>query len=317
MMKLVIKNERKRDMILFKARTVPTLLRILRILNTQLDLSEDEQKYYYNQEKGYEGEVQFDLMTEKLQNIGYILNDLLLEVNNTSFQTDTQLLFQDTIYLIDVKNFEGEFEYCYTTENLKMLSGKIVKNPLDQLKRSKSLFQQLLQNLGCNLKIEAYVIFINPEFTLYQAPPDIPFILPTQINRFLKKLETKPSRLNSLHKKLAEKLVSLHMSESPYIRLPKYEYNQLKKGNTCKECQSFSMYVRGKNVVCCDCGFDEFVETAVIRNVEEIKLLFPEIKITTNTVHEWCGVIKCKKRISRILTKNYKVVGGSKCIHYE
>ncbi|MCM2535789.1 NERD domain-containing protein [Neobacillus pocheonensis] len=299
----------------FKARTESIELKILRILDLQMNLTVDEQKYYLNLEKGFEGEVQFDLLTEKLQGECFILNDLLLEINNTKFQIDTLIIYQETIYLFEVKNYKGDF--CYEPDSFRTIYGKEIKNPLDQLKRSKSLLRQLIQNLGYNLPIEAYVVFINPEFTLYQAPQDQPFIFPTQLNRFMKKLDMTPSKLNRKHKKLADQLVSLHISESPCTGLPTYEYKQLKKGLTCKVCHSFSMSVQGKKLVCDVCGCEEEVESAFLRSVEEFKLLFPDQKITTNVIHDWCKVIKSKKRISRILGKNFKMKGVRQWAFYE
>ncbi|WP_442598691.1 nuclease-related domain-containing protein [Neobacillus sp. D3-1R] len=299
----------------FKERTESILLRILRILHYRGDMTPEEEKYYWSLEKGYEGECQFDRLTEKLQNESYVLNDLLLEFNNKEFQIDTTIIHQGTIFLFEIKNLEGD--YSYAPDNFQMVSGKEISNPLDQLKRSKSLFHQLLQHLRINLEIEAYVVFINPEFTLYQAPMNIPFIFPTQITRFLKKLDMKPSHLNSSHQRLAEKLVSLHKTESANSKLPSYDYQQLKKGITCKTCYSFSVYVEGRNVVCSDCGGVELISAAVMRSVEELRLLFPERKITTNLVHEWCGVVESKKRIRRILHKNFTSSGVRQWSYFE
>jgi hypothetical protein len=291
----------------FKARTESLELKILRILNTRMDLTEDKQKYYLNLEKGFEGEVQFDLLTEKLNSDCFILNDLLLEISNTKFQIDSLIIYQETIYLFEVKNFEGDF--CLEPDSFHTFSGKEIKNPLDQLKRSNSLLRQLIRNLGHNLPIEAYIVFINPEFTLYQVPKNLPFIFPTQLNRFLKKLNMKPSRLNNSHRKLADQLVFLNITESPFAQPLTYEYDQLKKGIRCKVCSSFSMSVRGNEVVCNECGCEELVASAVMRSVEEFKLLFPNRKISTNEIHEWCGVVESKKRISRILGRNFKIMG--------
>ena len=144
------------------------------------------QKYYFNLEKGFAGEVQFDLLTEELQCDCLILNDLLLEVNKTKFQIDTAIIFQETIYLSEVKNYEGDF--YYESDIFYTFSGKEKKDPLDQLNRGKSLFRQLLQSLGYHLTIDGSVVFVNPEFFLYQAPKNLPFIFPTQLNRFMKKL---------------------------------------------------------------------------------------------------------------------------------
>jgi hypothetical protein len=291
------------------------ILKVLRILNKRMKLSEDDQRYYLNQEKGYEGEVQFDKFTESLQRSCYILNDLLLEKNKSNFQLDSSLIFQGNLTFFEVKNFEGE--YVYDAEYFKTVSGRDFQNPLDQLKRSKLLLSQLLQSLGSKLTVEAYVIFINPQFTLYQTPPDLPFILPTQLDRFMNKLDQKPSVLNQSHKNLAGKLISLHQTESPYIQLPIYEYEQIKKGMTCSKCNSFSVSVQGKKVVCHTCGCEEMVSSAVLRMVGEFKLLFPDRKITTNIIHEWCGVVTSKKTISRVLGKHLTIKGVHQWTHYE
>lgn len=39
-------------------------------------------------------------------------------------------------------------------------------------------------------------------------------------------------------------------------------------------------------ITCKNCGCEERMEEAVLRNVEELKILFPDIKITTNLVFE-------------------------------
>ena len=50
--------------------------------------------------------------------------------------------------------------------------------------------------------------------------------------------------------------------------------------------------------------------------LKQIQFLFPERKITTNTVQEWCQVIKSKKTIRRILAKNFKVMFQGKLSYY-
>jgi hypothetical protein len=306
---------RGNDAMAFKVRTESDLLKCLRIINLRMELTKDEKKYYLNLKKGYEGEVKFDLITDKFQSNCLIINDLLLKVDNTTSQIDTSIIFQDTLHLFEVKNFEGDFSY--QSDKLQTVKGKDYKNPLHQINRSTFLLNQLLQSHKINFNIEAHVVFINPEFTLFQAPPNLPFIYPTQLNRFFKKYNTKPSRLNTFHMQLAEKLVALHQTESPYTLMPKYEYHQLKKGITCNVCQSFLISVNGNYAVCSECGFRESVASAVIRNVMEVKLLFPDRKITTNVIYDWCKIVTCRKRISRILGRNFKVTGVGQWAYYE
>jgi hypothetical protein len=279
-------------------------------------LSSKDKKQYLNLKKGYQGEVMFDQLTGKLQNALYILNDLCLETNNSVFQIDTLIISQETIYPFEVKNYEGDYYYDSGSFYSK-LSKEEIKNPLDQLKRSKLLLRHLLKNLGIYLPIEGYVTFVNPEFTLYQAPLNAPIIHPTQLNCLMKKLNEIPSKLNGRHKKLADQLISMHQTESPYTRFPPYNYDQLQKGIICAECPSFVTSVGEKKIVCDKCRREETVESAVLRSVDELKLLFPNKKITTNGVHEWCKVIESKKQIRRILMQNFRSIGTRQHRYFE
>ncbi|MDP4171057.1 MAG: nuclease-related domain-containing protein [Bacillota bacterium] len=292
---------------IIKARKESESLKILRSLNYRMELTATQQKYYFNLEKGYEGEVQFDRSTEKIQTECLILNDLLLEVNNTKFQIDSLIIFKDMVYHFEVKNYEGD--YYYEADNLLTISKKEIKNPFDQLKRGQSLLRQLFQQNSITFPIDSLVIFINPEFSLYQAPLNMPFIFQSQLTRFLKKLNNKPSVVNDRHKKLAEKLVSLHQPESLFPNIPAYNFGQLKKGNLCAGCGSFSMIVRGKKLYCSNCGFGESTDFAVMRTIDEYKILFPQRTITTNEIYEWGGEIVPKRVISRILGKNFEKSG--------
>ena len=280
-----------------------------------MNLSKKDKQHYYNLKKGYEGEVVFDSLTEKIQCECLILNDLLLKQNNTTFQIDSLIIFQESMYFFEVKNHEGD--YFYESERLYKTPSSEITNPLTQLNRSESLLRQLLQDLRINLPIHASVVFVNPEFTLYQTPLNQPFIFPTQINRYIRKLSMLPSKLNEKHKSLADQFVSLHIKDSPFTQLPSYNYNQLQKGITCEKCASFSIAIEGRGCVCKQCGYTEMVATAVMRNVTEFKLLFPNQKVTTNIIYDWCKVVSSKKRIKKILDDSFTLVGVHQWSYYE
>jgi hypothetical protein len=298
-----------------KARTVPIELVILRRLNIRMKLTSNDKQLYIFQEKGYEGEVKFDLLTDQLQRDVLILRDLLLEVNHTLFQIDTLIISSELIYPCEVKNLEGD--YYYESDRLYTKSSSEIKDPLQQSERCESLLRQFLQKAGYSFQLESNIIFVNSEFTLYQAPLNKPIIFPTQLNAFMKRLDNKPSTLTARHRKLAETLLAAHICDSPYSRLPQYEYSKLRKGITCAKCDSFSITVGDRTLVCDTCGCCEAIEWAVLRTVREMKLLFPDIKITTTIVHEWCQVVKSKKMICRILKSNFKMRGERKTRYYE
>ncbi|WP_066395085.1 nuclease-related domain-containing protein [Neobacillus mesonae] len=297
----------------FKHRTESDTIKILRSLNRRTILNETDKQHLLNLQKGFEGEVMFDTLIEKLQCESLILNDLLLKSNNSTFQI-VSFMIKEITYLFEIKNYEGDF--YYESDNFYTMNGSKIQNPLHQLNRAESLVSQLLHKNGYNNPIESWVVFINPAFTLYQAPKNQPIIYPTQLDYLLKKLSTSSRNLNSRAFDIAKLLSSLHQTDNPYTDLPKYNYEQSKKGFTCKACLSFSIGVNGRKIFCYDCGSEEDIESAVIRSVRELILLFPDKKITTNVVQEWCQVITSQIRITRILKRHFKAIGYGQWTYY-
>lgn len=302
---------------IYKSRTEPQELQILNVLDRRMDLSLKDKQHFLNLKKGFEGELAFDRLTVNLQCDCLILNDLLLQVGGTTFQIDTLIITSGTIYLFDVKYHDGDYYYEPESDKIFKKPKYEILNPLIQLSRAESLLSQLLQNLGFHFPITSSVVFNNPEFTLYQAPLDKPFIFPTQINQYLKRIDALPSKITSRHKALADKLISLHLLDSPYKQIPTYDYSKVKKGIICLKCGSFEVSAGRVNCVCGKCGFEEEVTAALMRNTREFTMLFPDKRLTTRVVQDWCKIITCRKRIHRILDKNFKLVKLNRWSYYE
>ncbi|MHC0037328.1 nuclease-related domain-containing protein [Pseudoneobacillus sp. C159] len=287
---------------------------IYRILNQRLRLTPEQKNYYHNLEKGFDGEKNFDLFLEQnLKMDCHILNDLLLESNNNHFQIDSALHSGETIHVFDVKNSEGD--YFVDGDIWRAYPSKIeVKNPFLQLNRCESLLRRLLQDHGLNYKLKAYIVFINPQFALFQAPLNFPYILPSQLWRFVNKLNNSGTVIRPHNVHLSEKLMSLNIKESPYSKLPKYDYAQLKKLILCPKCHSVMCEISNK--LMCQCGSVETVVSGVLRSVNELILLFPNMKITTKLIYEWCGVIQSTKTIQKILDRNFEKKGHGMHTYY-
>jgi hypothetical protein len=301
--------------IIIRARKKSKELLIQESLNVRMKLSNKELSNYLHNKKGYEGELQFDELLKNLNIDSLVLNDLLFEINNKFFQIDKIIITQNGVIIFEVKNFEDE--YYVDGSSWFVLPKKEIDNPLDQLNRSYSLLQRLLQSLGYNCTVDKHLVFVNPEFTLYHAPMNSSIVLPTQLYRLVNKLNMQSSKLNENHTKLANKLLSLHVEESPFKRNFRYTFEDLKKGIFCSSCHSFITKINTKKITCVKCGLEENVKSAVLRNVEEIKLLFPEKKITTNNVYEWCKIVESKKTIRTILNENLTIIGFGRSSTYE
>lgn len=295
---------------IFRPRPEKLELVLLRYLHSRMVFNESQALIFFTIEKGYEGELKCDAWLKGLSDEWLILNDLLFDYHGSLFQIDTLIIAYEKIYLLDVKYFEGD----HTIKEDKWFTptGKPEKNPLHQLERCETLFQRMLHELGFHYSIESFLIFNNPEFHLYTTSINPAIIFPTQLNRFLKKLNTRPVKLNKRHYDLAQQLVDHTIEESPYKRIFAYTYEQQKKGVTCPNCRRFFK----EELICNNCGYIEGVETAVMRNVKEYILLFPERKVTTNDIYDWCGGIRSKKVIRRVLAKNFKLVGHRTSSHF-
>ncbi|RYG71209.1 NERD domain-containing protein [Lentibacillus lipolyticus] len=299
----------------YKSRSKPAELITLELLNSRMKLTVKEKRHYLNLKKGYEGEKRFDSLTEQLQCECLIVNDLLLEVNNTTFQIDTLIITRGMINFFEVKNHEGD--YYYESDKLFKKPHLEIINPLHQLSRCEALIRQLLLGLGYDdFPMDASVLFINPEFTLYQAPLDKPFIFHSQLHRYMNQLNALPSKLSKYDKKLADQLVALHITDSPFGRLPSYDYGQLRKGIVCPKCHSLAMRIHKRKCVCRQCDFIEPSADAILRSIKEYKILFPNNKITTNTIHDWCRVVPSKKIIRSVLASHFRAVGVRQWTYY-
>lgn len=302
----------------YKNREESKELKLYRSLDARMELTAQQKNRYFFIRKGYEGEVYFDLLAEKagLDQKFYILNDLLLKCDGTLFQIDSLMITQHSVIVLEIKNYE--YDYYYKDDNFySRKTNNDINNPLHQLDRIQTLLRKLLRKIGLTLHVEGYVVFINPNFFLYQAPLNDSIVYHSQLNRFIGELADKPAELNNVHRKLADFLLKENITDHPIRDLPTYSYDSLRKGVMSACCHTLSVEVSGRMMVCSQCNHKESVETAVVRCVEELRLLFPEEKITTNIVYDWCGANYSKKVIRKILLKHYNLVGYGKWSYYE
>jgi hypothetical protein len=298
-----------------KLRTEPLEVTLLKLLRSRFVLPEETNNYYLSKLKGYEGECYLDSLLATLTSNSLILCDLLFEQNNTTFQIDTLLLSQKTLYLFEVKNLEGDY-YIKNGDWFRKSTGKAITNPVHQLKRCETLLRSLLHSRNIRMEIEPYLVFTNPLFTLYQSPLDLPAFFPGQLNSLLKKLNRSSSEMNGSHQQLAQFLLSRHVIDSPYGRLPEYRYEDLQKGVTCRKCMSLNVAVTKYTTICNACSHAEKNVSCILQAAKDLKLLFPDRLLTLNAVEHWCNYLYSKKAIQRVLGTNYKLINKGKYSYY-
>ena len=122
---------------IYSKRLKPISLVIMESLERRMTLSRKHTHYLNALQKGFEGELAFDRMTEQLGSGCIVVNDLFLQPSmSNAFQMDTLIIIGETIYLYEIKNYNGE--YHYGQEMLLKKPDFEVSNPLIQLKNTKN-----------------------------------------------------------------------------------------------------------------------------------------------------------------------------------
>lgn len=303
-----------------KSRKESLLLTIVNELNKRRALSYEEKQAKTNLEKGFIGEVQFDqLMTDHMEGDAIVLQDLLLEIKGNSAQIDSIVLTPEVAHIYEIKNYGGDYEM--DSGQLRTLSGKEISNPLTQLNRTSSLLRQLFQSWNITIRIEARIVFVNSAFVLYHAKPEDPIIFPGQIKSHFSKVSHKTGIQSGIPKKvhqLAKRLLEEHRSEVSFQKqLPTYDYEDLKKGLTCRRCGSFEIEMTQRSSRCMKCTQVFSIDEAVLTQINAYKLLFPDSKLTVKRMYDWCGERVSRNRIRRLLVKHYKKSSLSTGTHYK
>lgn len=292
-----------------KERTLPEELLILQVLEQRMSLSTSLKQRFYTLQVGYDGEITFDKSLLALEWDSITIHDLRIKQNFSEVQIDTLVIANKKIFIFEVKNFVGE--YYWESQTLFKKPNKQVKNPLHQLERSKLLIRQLVNEWQCNYSVEAFLIFIHPQFTLFNASFEEPIILRSQLEERLHTFKRLSSGVTLENKNFAEKLIQMHLKTNSFVELPNYQYHQLKKGILCVHCHSILTQFRGRKCFCNHCNLSESIYTAVNRLGKEFSLLFPEEQITVKKIYDFSGGIVSKQIIRTALKKQYQLCGSS------
>ncbi|KGA96697.1 hypothetical protein AJ85_21410 [Alkalihalobacillus alcalophilus ATCC 27647 = CGMCC 1.3604] len=295
---------------IIKQQTKPPQLNLLEhLIVRHSSLDDSDHSEYERIQKGFLGEIEFAQFLQQLPDEWLLFHDLLLEKDKSVFQIDSLVISPEKIYLFEVKNYEGDF--IFSQDRFYSINNLEIQNPLDQVKRSETFLRQWFQkNKLHHPPITSYVIFINPQFYLYHSHQNSSaFIFYSQLERLLTKIQKQTKTMASFHTKLSKQLLASHLDDNPYTRLPEYQYEELNKGIVCKGCRSLNTFFKGKSIHCTNCLTKEKLNQAVIRTTHEFMLLFPDKKVTTYAIWDWCNIANTSKRsIRQILTTHLQRV---------
>lgn len=232
-------------------------------------------------------------------------------MNRQTFQIDTLVLSDTEAFVYEVKNFQGE--YVYNEKELVHYSHQsVILNPLTQLNRTVTLLKILLQKNNITKEVCGKVVFINPSFVLYNAPPSKEILLPQQLDKHITQLNSRLPFLSSTTKSLSEKLLKWHKVDERFIKVPDYSFDEMTKQVNCLKCSSKMVRQSLRKSVCSRCDFSALNEWLIQYEIEACVLLFPEKKVTTKLINDWCGRFFSAQNIYLVLKRKYVQAGSKK-----
>lgn len=281
----------------------PATLLMMESLNIRMKLTLEEKRYLGNLMKGFTGEHAFKARLENLKCDHILLTDLNFNPKYSGqIQLDALLFIKDSIIIYEVKNYSGDWIYTrefYRNDDME------IPNPVLQVMRTKNNFKRLLRELGFeNISVEACVVFVNPDFILYQAEVDKNVIFSSQINTHIKRLEHNAHLYTFDFTQLVQALRGATIPGKVFRKqIPEYCYDSLQKGIRCIHCGNLAQRISQRIHRCRNCGDVGQNNEAVHRAIEEFQLLFPEKRLTGRLLLEWCDGALCYSQCCKILQK--------------
>lgn len=289
---------------------------IYEMLLSRKDLTSQEQQRYERRRNGLIGELKLWQYIHELKPSNLVsLFDCLFEMNGQEFQIDCLLITSDTIFLLEVKNYSGDY-YLEDNKIYHLRSRNEIYHPLTQIDRAEFLFRQLLREMRIDLQVRSYVLFINESFMLYGASVQLPMIFPSQVRRFLLKREENAGRMTERVRHFVNQLMARQKAQSRYEQLPVYSYLELRRGLFCWQCHGELIRDGQLYFSCSRCAGAFHIDDVVMYAVAQFQLLFPDRKIMTKDIREWCGEVVSRTYISRFLRKNLEVTLNSGHTYY-
>lgn len=275
---------------LLKKREQPIEMRKLESLEGRMTLNADYTRQLHQMRLGYAGECLFDCMAEDLDDCVIRINDFIL-ARQQLCQIDSIFISNQKIYLLDIKNWSKT--YTLNQSGFESLHN----DPLDQLKRARKIFINMLQSHGIRLPVEARLIFINPDIVLYGIDANLPIVLPQQIPDYFDKIRHSSSPITKWEERTAKIILAQHTDENPYRLQVLYSTESVQPGILCSTCRILMAEKSHKFLYCPKCLGTESKAHAVRRSEQELLLLFPDSRPHIHKLYKWCGEMVSKQSL--------------------
>ena len=219
-----------------------------------VDISTDLYRDYVWLRNGALGEKEcLDWLRNELGS-AVIFHNIELEFNGRT-QIDILVVADNVWWVVEVKNYQGVFEYQDQTGKLRGHS--MHTDPIASMRNRMRIMKDLAQMVDNRIVVEGSMIFINPESEVrFDTQEPFHIVMRHQFRGHISEMRQK---YNFAKNRLAETYYRRIMQyHSPYpVELPvisEADWDRMRKGCRCSQCNSYNLVARKKYMACADCG---------------------------------------------------------------
>lgn len=250
-------------------------------ISARRELTKNEKFQMDNLIKGFEGECLYD---EIFNTIGhenlYILRDLYLNINKSVTQYDSIIVINNRIVVNEVKNLSGD--YRYEGNSWYKNKRQMENDPFIQLNRAKNKLISLRQKNFLDFEVSGNIIFPNDDFRFVSDNENLESqaVIRSEMKNYFRNFKQEETGNNA--KKIVQ-LIKSTIVENNNLPEP-VDITQLKRGLYCRNCISYNL-LKGKfQFKCSECGSIESYETHLLRAMFDYKYLFPNQRMTRQSL---------------------------------
>jgi ribosomal protein L37E len=301
---------------------LPSLLDFTRITHRRKLMNPKEGEYtLYRLEMGELGEQTVLDFIEKYGNKDwFVFRNVWMDYYG-SYESDIILITKHAIYVFEVKNYDGAFEY---EDGQCRINGNIYgSNCVFQAERALINLQNICRKISPSVPVKGALIFIGEhnQVTIHSKVNNIQIIMRNQLRNYIRQIAkdeamstTTPINVQKIIKKFEE--LEIINPYGPKAFQPS-DLTKAKKGICCARCGSFSLEI-SKLFVRCSCGFQELRKEAMLRTIYEYgALIFETDEMRTSDLEIFLNKQASRGYLLNILKENFQRINFGKSTAFQ
>lgn len=271
-------------------------------------------------EVGMAGE---NLLIQKLEEFGKtdwtIIRNLRLKDFST-FEMDLVLLTRSCVYLFEVKNYTGSFEFNQGNSYFNGI--ELNSNIIQQTRNAFVNLKNICSEYSRNIRIKGILVFIgeNNQASIQSDTGDIRVLKLTDLHAFIREI-TEEENLNRFPTFDIEGLLA-HLETfeitNNYLPVPltAEEIELARGGISCSRCLSYDVTI-SRNYIKCSCGLHEPREEAMVRTICEYGMLTYDRNLIKGEILKFLGEDSSDRYLRNILNQHFTSVKQSRYTYYK